>query len=973
MLGQHAIARHAGGGGGGRRSLGAKILAFTAAASLALVGVVGLVVAPSAMAEGIGTGDGDVTFCHASSSSNNPYGDPQTTSFESFKRGHANHTGPVYPAPGWGDIYPPNNYQPAGQNWDAAGQAIFYNGCRVATPNAVVVPVGPAVTQAQCTTAGVASAPTMVLASTEGIAYSQSAPAAQGATVTVTAAPQLGFSLSPAPGWIPQENGTATFTATFDTVNCIVTATPVAPTVAQSVCTGPGTATTPTVTPAETAGISYSVSGTVAQGSTVTVTATPQTGYALAPAAGWVPGPNGSASYTFTVTLNTLDCTVAATPVNPAVVQAVCTGPGTATTPTVTPAETAGISYSVSGTVAQGSTVTVTATPQTGYALAPAAGWVPGPNGSASYTFTVTLNTLDCTVAATPVNPAVVQAVCTGPGTATTPTVTPAETAGISYSVSGTVAQGSTVTVTATPQTGYALAPAAGWVPGPNGSATYTFTVTLDTLDCTVMATPVNPAVVQSVCTGPGTATTPTLTFATTDGVSYSQDVPATAGATVTVTATANSGFKLQAADGWMLKEDGTATFTVEFGTLDCTVVATPAVPTATQAVCTGPGMATTPGADVPADTESISYSMQGTAAQGSTVYVIATPAQGYALKAGSGWSLNEDGTASFRIEFDTVNCLVDATPETPTFAQQVCTGPGATDGPSMSVPANSDGISYSVAGAATPGGTVTITATPREGYRLVLPANGFAPLANKGWVLNEGGTAAYSFTFDPAPDCTVAATPAAPVAVQAQCTGPGTASSPTLTFASTAGVSYTQNKDAAAGTKVTVTASPKFGHKLAAAEGWTPKHDGTATFTVKFSTPDCMVKASPAVPTAAQAVCSNGTLTAPTLSLASTTGISYKASRSAENGKSVTVRATPANGYELAKTANWAPHKDGSATFKVKFTHVKCPVVSAAGAGRGATLANTGFGPGWSIPLAGLFLLLGAGAVWRSRRPLDH
>ena len=51
--------------------------------------------------------------------------------------GHLNHTGPVFPADDWGDIIPPYTYTDQsgneavfpGRNWDAAGQAIWQNGC----------------------------------------------------------------------------------------------------------------------------------------------------------------------------------------------------------------------------------------------------------------------------------------------------------------------------------------------------------------------------------------------------------------------------------------------------------------------------------------------------------------------------------------------------------------------------------------------------------------------------------------------------------------------------------------------------------------------------------------------------------------------------------------------------------------------------------------------------------------------------
>ena len=56
--------------------------------------------------------------------------------------GHLDHTGPVYPADGWGDIIPPYEYLDKdgklqtfeGYNWSEAGQAIYENGCEPPVP-----------------------------------------------------------------------------------------------------------------------------------------------------------------------------------------------------------------------------------------------------------------------------------------------------------------------------------------------------------------------------------------------------------------------------------------------------------------------------------------------------------------------------------------------------------------------------------------------------------------------------------------------------------------------------------------------------------------------------------------------------------------------------------------------------------------------------------------------------------------------
>ena len=70
-----------------------------------------------------------MTICHATSSEKNPYVQLQVDDDSIVREGHGEHPG---------DIIPPFDYvedgvtkQYPGKNWDAAGQAIFANGCEV--------------------------------------------------------------------------------------------------------------------------------------------------------------------------------------------------------------------------------------------------------------------------------------------------------------------------------------------------------------------------------------------------------------------------------------------------------------------------------------------------------------------------------------------------------------------------------------------------------------------------------------------------------------------------------------------------------------------------------------------------------------------------------------------------------------------------------------------------------------------------
>ena len=84
-----------------------------------------------------------VRICHATSAHSNPYvsEEPAIANNGDLSGGHLNHTGPVYPADGWGDIIPPYQYVDEngvlqtfpGYNW-GEGQAIYENGCDLPAP-----------------------------------------------------------------------------------------------------------------------------------------------------------------------------------------------------------------------------------------------------------------------------------------------------------------------------------------------------------------------------------------------------------------------------------------------------------------------------------------------------------------------------------------------------------------------------------------------------------------------------------------------------------------------------------------------------------------------------------------------------------------------------------------------------------------------------------------------------------------------
>ena len=83
-----------------------------------------------------------VRICHATSSNSNPYvsNEPAIANNGDLQGGHLNHTGPVYPEKGWGDIIPPyesldeNGQRRPSREPGVRRQAIWQNGCTPPSP-----------------------------------------------------------------------------------------------------------------------------------------------------------------------------------------------------------------------------------------------------------------------------------------------------------------------------------------------------------------------------------------------------------------------------------------------------------------------------------------------------------------------------------------------------------------------------------------------------------------------------------------------------------------------------------------------------------------------------------------------------------------------------------------------------------------------------------------------------------------------
>jgi len=177
------------------------------------------------------------------------------------------------------------------------------------------------------------------------------------------------------------------FTPTYTNPTCLIDTAPVAPTVTQAVCNGPGTHTTATVVDADGNGVTYTVANDLS-----TVTATLQSGYQWQKdlPAGWAAGREGTLVYTVPLT-SPGDCLVSVAPRAVTAAAGTCdagTGfdsPASITSPT-DGLDEGGITYHVAG-------LTVTATPDAGYEIPPTQGWV---NASGIWTYTASVTQPFC-------------------------------------------------------------------------------------------------------------------------------------------------------------------------------------------------------------------------------------------------------------------------------------------------------------------------------------------------------------------------------------------------------------------------------------------------------------------------------------------------------------------------------------------------------------------------------------------------
>ena len=807
-----------------------------------------------------------------------------------------------------------------------------------------VTPAVPLVTAATCA-GGVVVAPDITTGPTAGVVYARiPTDLGNGTTsveVTVTATVATGYAWAmPLPdGWTPGATPLIIrYTLTLNPASC-TPVTPGALGLTQGVCVG-GVVSAPTLTLPNTTGISYGAqpSGPYKAGQKVTVTATldPQgVSWPVQMPDGWKKVSPTIATYE--VTFAPVTCTPA-TPIDPTVTQATCTG-GRVTVPSIEVPEVTGVTFTTDpsdlGDGTQDVEVTVTATLEDGF------GWgtIDEPwkrVDDDTATFTVTLLGASCDEVV-PVAPTVTQAKCAG-GVLSAPTLVPVDTDGITYDVdpTGPYVAGQSVIVTATLDEAGVAWPddlPAGW--DRDSDTTATLLVRFEDVPCTPVE-PVAPKVTSATCAG-GAVIEPSITLATTTGVSYALDPEDLGdGATdvdVTVTATLADGFRWGTVTApWTWVNVTTATWTETLTAATCAQVA-PVAPTVTQAVCAG-GVLSPPTLAL-ATTDRITYTVapSGPYAPGGTATVTATLAgTGVAWPDAlpAGWREVNATTATYAVTFKVVVCTPVA-PAGPAVTQATCTAGGVSE-PSIALP-DTPGVVYVLDPADLGDGTsdlaVTVTATLLDGFSWDQMPDGWKR------VVDDAAVATFAVVLV-GTSC-AAVTPAAPAVKQAVCAG-GVVSAPMLELAGTTGMTYAADPPGPylAGQSVTVTATldpTGVAWPATLPPAWLRTSDTVATLVVKFDAVKCRL-GTPLEPTVTQATCAGGTVTVPTVVLASSRGIRYVADPpgpyDGTEDTTVTVTATVQDGYGWEQMpTGWTRVDPATATFVVELVGASCDEVA--------------------------------------------
>ena len=438
------------------------------------------------------------------------------------------------------------------------------------------------------------------------------------------------------------------------------------------------------------------------------------------------------------------------------------------------------------------------------------------------------------------------------------PTVEVGPTDGITYSVPEFSKAGDQVTVkvTATPAAGREIDDQnlpAGWVA--NGDGSFTFTTTVTQPVCEKVVTPVVPIVDPGVC--PVDSTTPTRPSVSgvedTEQIDYGEPVITGDGdrVTVTVTATAKSGYRIDTAnllEGWSVV-GGVVTYTITVTQPKCVV---PVAPRIDVGACPADSLTPTPPSAVFDPVEGLEFSEPKVEVRDGKVTVTATATAKQGFQIGGvlpeGWTRVNEIAAKFTATRDQPVCQAKkVVPVAPVVSASVCrVGSTAPSEPEVTL-STTEGIVYAVTGREFVGGKFryTVTAAPVSEVFVI-----DADRLGAGWGAPVNGVSTYTGEVD-VPACV---TPVVPRIDVGTCPADSlTPTPPSASFDPVEGLEFSEPKIEVKDGKVTVTATatakPGFQIGGVLPEGWTRVDETTATFTAVKDQPVCDAPTPPVPP----------------------------------------------------------------------------------------------------------------------------
>jgi hypothetical protein len=430
-----------------------------------------------------------------------------------------------------------------------------------------------------------------------------------------------------------------------------------------------------------------------------------------------------------------------------------------------------------------------------------------------------------------------------------------------------------------------------------------------------ILVSPETPVVVQSACVR-GVISQPTVTFATTTGLSYQSSDTPVAGGDYSLIASLDTGYAWgPMPDGWDLVNGAVAFASFDLDDAPPCSDVVPSSPTVHQATCTG-GTFAPPSLVLPANTSVIGYTLVGQPAVGRSVVVTAEllrDSDSWATPLPAGWI--DEG--SIAVISTGIFAKAACAPAIPIVVAATCIN-GVARPASVTVPPDTNAISYELQTSSSVDVVIAFLRTGTVSWANPLPT---------GWIVVDTTAALFEVDDLDANPCasTNLAAPEVFHAMFIDTYEPGDVIDLTPIVPGSPGIAYRVTGTVAPNGTITVTADLHDGYDWPddLPHGWNEIDEDTAVHSFTIDA-DFEIVVNPAAPTIKQATCKGD---APVVSLPGTTGVTYGKSGNETAGGRVIVSATLDGGYDWSGTlpSGWKLADDASASYVVDLDKLAC------------------------------------------------